>query len=299
MAAEGGIITFIFNGEDRNDIPQNVTHLIIHENITVIPRRLFYKHPNLVEVYCHKGVTKIEESAFYYCQSLRRVIIPGVTIIERWAFINCRNLVYVECVKLERIGVQAFNQCKSLSSIDLPSAKIVEESAFYNCPAMTQAIFGKDLESIEGIAFVNCVSLESITIPLRNGLLTGDDIFRSCVNLKRVDLIEDEALRNFADALLLEDWRNDVNEVLDSINQILPNTAAGDNYNVGGKAIAIREWIGSVRREIIHYKAAHRESLNEAATVLHLFLPNDTVINNVLPFVELPVHTFGVGDEVD
>ena len=85
MAAEveDSIITFIFNGEDRNDIPRDVTHLIIHESITVIPARLFSDHPNLVEVYCHAGVTKIEHRAFFRCRSLRRVIIPGVIILLR------------------------------------------------------------------------------------------------------------------------------------------------------------------------------------------------------------------------
>ena len=115
------------SGEGRNDIPRNVTHLIVHESITVIPKVLFYEHPNLMEVYCHKGVTKIEESAFNRCLSLQRVIVPGVTIVETYAFYSCTNLVYhVECDKLERIVRCAFTYCESLSSINLPSAKIVE-----------------------------------------------------------------------------------------------------------------------------------------------------------------------------
>ena len=72
MAAEGGaIITFIFIGENRNNVPRDITHLIIHENITVIPAELFSEHPNLVEVYCHKGVTKIKRSftIFFYLTS--------------------------------------------------------------------------------------------------------------------------------------------------------------------------------------------------------------------------------------
>ena len=141
------------------------------------------------------------------------------------------------------------------------------------------------------------VSLESITIPLRNRPFREDDIFIGCVNLKRVDLVEGEALRDIADALLLESWSNDLNEVIGSINQILPNADPGDEYDddIGGKAIAIREWIESVLRKVTHYKAAHRELLDEAASALQLCLPNDTVMNNVLPFVELPAHTFGWG----
>ena len=295
MAAEGGaIVTFVFNGENSEDIPRNVTHLIIHENITVIPARLFCHHPNLVQVYCHSGVTKIETYAFYFCRSLRRVIIPGVTIVEKYAFYECTNLMYVECDKLERIGLQAFAYCGSLISINLSSVKIVEECAFNECHAMTEAVFGKDLETIGGGAFNGCSLLERVIIPLKNGPFTKDHVFRGCVNLKRVDLVEDEALCEFADALLLVDWRSDMNGMIDSINHILPNTAAGsgDYFDYGGKAITIREWIRRVHKHVNQYKAVHREFLKVAANALQLSLPNDTVMNYVLPFIELPAHTF-------
>ena len=301
MAAEGdAIVTFIYNGQDRADIPQNITHLIIDESITVIPTLLFLGRPNLVEVYCHAGVIIIEEAAFYYCQSLRRVIIPGVIVVGEDVFFDCNNLVFIECGKLERVGIHAFSGCKSLTSINLPSAITVEIGAFFDCPAMIEATFGKDLESIGLGALSYCKSLGSVTIPLKNGLLGEDDlnIFAMCVNLKRVNLVEDEALRDISDALLLESWRDNLNEALDSINQTLPNVAARSVHD-GGKTIAIRGWIRSVRRKIMHYKVAHRELLNVAAAVLQLSLPNDTVMNNVLPFLELPAHTFDGEDEAE
>ena len=93
--------------------------------------------------------------------------------------------MYVECGKLERVGEWTFGHCESLISINLPSAKIVERFAFSGCHAMTEAKFGKDLESIGSGAFADSPSLESITIPLKNGLLPEDEIFRGCVNLKR------------------------------------------------------------------------------------------------------------------
>ena len=310
MAAEGGaIITFIFIGENSEDIPRDVTHLIIHESITVIPAFLFHDHPNLVEVNCHSGVTKIEEEAFAYCSYLRRVIIPGVTIVEECTFSGCGKLVNVECDKLERIGGEAFILCETLGSINLTNAKIVEGGVFSSCHAMTEAIFGKDLESIEGGSFVNCTSLESITVPLRSGLFTEDGIFAGCANLKRVDLTEVEFLRDFADALLWESWRSDFHEVIELINEVLPNADPGDGYesyddvndelynNNGGKAIAIREWIESVLRKVTYYKTVHRELLNEAAAVLQLSLSSDAVMNNILPFIELPQHAFDREDD--
>eukprot|EP00984_Skeletonema_dohrnii_P026310 scaffold15644_cov95-Skeletonema_dohrnii-CCMP3373.AAC.4 len=59
------------------------------------------------------------------------------------------------------------------------------------------------------------------------------------------------------------------------------------------KAVAIRGWIRSVLHRIVHYKTQHRLFLTEAARTLELAsLPSDIVMKSVLPFLELPSHTF-------
>ena len=198
--------------------------------------------------------------------------------------------------KLETIGQSAFAGCKSLSSIDLPSAKNLLRGAFFECTLLRDVKFGKSLVSL-GVAFDDCHSLERITIPLKNGLIRHDDAFLGCDNLKRVDLVEGEVLLEIVAALLLEEWRQDMRNVIDSINRILPNTPAGENDHDGRKARAIREWIALVLRKIIHYKAQHRRLLNEAATILQIDLPSDIVHDNVLAFLELPSHIFEGEDE--
>ena len=128
----------------------------------------------------------------------------------------------------------------------------------------------------------------------------GDDIFIGCRNLKHVDLVEGEVHETIA-ALQLEVWRNDINEEIDSINRILPNAWAGrhDHYDPGEKAYMVRMWIRSVLRKIIHDQAEHQRLLNQAATQLQLILPQDLILNNVLPFLQLPSHSFEVEDESD
>jgi len=90
-----------------------------------------------------------------------------------------------------------------------------------------------------------------------------------------------------------------MNEEIDSINQILPTVDAGRwVYDVGDKARAVRTWIRSVLGKIIHYQAEHQRLLDEeVATSLQLALPRDIVMNNVLPFLELPSYTFEVGGD--
>ena len=54
-------------------------------------------------------------------------------------------------------------------------------------------LIGNELEPFGG-AFVDCESLERITIPLKDGIITARDIFEGCVKLKHVDLVEEGLL---------------------------------------------------------------------------------------------------------
>eukprot|EP00984_Skeletonema_dohrnii_P011828 scaffold4743_cov102-Skeletonema_dohrnii-CCMP3373.AAC.4 len=300
MAANGW---YIYYGRDGEVIPPDVTRVRIHESLTIIPARAFDdENPSIEELECHDNVKAVERHALWNCPSLRRVIMPGVEVVAYEAFNECEALTDVECDKLEIIESSAFFGCKSLRIINLPSARVVEGWALADCTALTNVKFGKELESIGGLAFFGCTSLQRITIPLKDGIITEDDTFRGCENLKHVDLVEGELHETIA-YLQLEEWRNDMNEDINSINQILPTTPAGDDFDdyddVGEKAQAVRRWIRSVLGKIIHYKAQHQRVLEEAATTLQVALPQDIVIKNVLPFLELPSYTFEVGDHED
>ena len=226
----------------------------------------------------------------------------GVKIVEEYAFGACGALEDVECDKLEIIGDSAFGW-SSLRSINLPSARIVDGFAFRCCTDLTNVKFGSKLEEIDENAFCNCRSLERITIPLKDGLFTEDDTFKACDNFEQVDLVEGE-IHETISTLHLEEWRNDMNDEIQSINQILPNAYAGtwndfDEGDPGEKTQAIRRWIRSVLRKITDYQAEHRHLLEEdVVATLQLVIPNDDIVmNNVLPFLELPPYVFEVDDE--
>ena len=277
---------YVFTGRAGERIPDHVTHVLVAKALKFVRARAFENHPKIEEVICHDGVEKIEQYAFCQCPSLRRVIMPGVKVVEQRAFRLCMALSYIECGKLEIIGDHAFVSCKSLRSIDLPSAKIVEGKAFLSCSNLTNVKFGKDLESLGERAFDYCISLERITIPLKDGVVTNNFAFSGCYKLNHVDLVG--GVHDTIDALLMEDWKDDMNEEIDTISQILPNTSAGNITGFGEKARTIREWISSVLRKYNNYKAEHHRYVNEATATLQSVLPNDVVLKNVLPFLELP-----------
>ena len=302
---DNNFMRYIYRGEEGERIPAFATHITVAEDCTIVRARAFARHPLIVEVICHDRVKKIEEEAFYRCPNLRRVIMPGVEIVEKWAFNGCTALTDVECGKLERIGQAAFGYCSSLRSINLPSARNVKLGAFNTCESLLDAKFGSSLERFEERVFIDCPSLERITLPLKDGMFAYDDIFVNCDNLKHVDLFEGAVLHEIIAALQLDVWGNDMNEEIDSINRILPTARAGsmnaidDEYDSGEKAQAIRRWIRSVLGMIVHYKAEHRSILNEAAATLQFALPHDIVMNNILPFLKLPSYTFEGEDQED
>ena len=288
MAAEGGgnIIWFTYTGTDGEVIDDEATHVIVDKNCTVVRAYAFRNHPSIVEVICHENVEKIEQEAFLWCPSLRRVVMRGVKVVEGSAFHCCEALTDVECDKLEIIKEYALSWCTSLKSINLPSARIVERTAICRCYALKDVKFGSKLERIDVEAFWLCSSLERIAIPLKDGLFNHDDIFQGCDDLLQVDLIEGK-LHKIIAALHLEEWRNDMNQEVDSINQILLSASAGryvDGYDEEGdpgeKARALRRWIRSVIQRLIHYKAEHRKLLKEATTLLELALWKANLADN-------------------
>ena len=287
---------YVYTEDD--DPPEDATHVSIDKSISVIPGDLFLEHPNIIELICHIGVKKIEADAFELCPRLKRLVMPGVEEVEWYAFCECEAVQYVECKKLEIIAPWAFSECKSLENIDLSSAKIVEKNAFDERTALTDVKFGKKLESIGEKAFGK-TALKRITIPLKNGLFTSDDVFVGCEYLDQVCLIEEAIINETVDALLLDEWKNDMNGEIDSINQTLPraydgvyNDVNGEVEHEGEKTKAIREWIGSVQRKIIHSKVEHYRLLSLAAAALACVSPNEIIINSALSFLRLPDHVF-------
>ena len=291
---------YTYRGEEGERIPRRATHITVGDGVTFVRAHAFYEHENIKEVICHEGVEKIEACAFCRCPSLRRVIMTGVKVVEGQAFRNCKALTHVECGKLEIIGAEAFMNCESLTSIDLPSARIVEREAFSDCTALRDAKFSSELKRFGEWAFYNCHSLERITIPLKDGLITDDNTFQLCENLKHIDLVEGELHETIA-ALYFEEWRNNMNATVQSINHFIPHVYAGDVYlnGEGEKARAIQTWIRSALQKVIRYQEEHESLLHEdgdAAATLQLFLPRDIVVKNVLPFLALPSHTFDIGE---
>ncbi len=263
---------FVYVGGNAAQIPSDVRRARIDDSIDIISRDsyawavfLFLNGEQLIEVVGHDKLKKIEEYAFDKSRSLRRITkMGGVVEIEQGAFHNCDALSELDFDKVEIVGEKAFFNCKSLRSINLPSIKRIGESAFQGCVQLSDAVFGEDLEGIEGGAFHNCPALRRIAIPLKDGLIIEDDVFDWCGILSRVDVIG--GIPKTVSSLHMESWRDEMKEEIDRINQTLPGTQSA------AKGAAIQQWVESVHPKMEHYKAEHQIILKEAMTLLELAL---------------------------
>ena len=305
MADDGDDNIFVYLGGEQ-EVPRRVTHAIIDPSVKNVRRDAFRYRQRLVSVIFHDGVEAITTYAFCGCISLRRIKLLGVKKIGEGAFRNCTALSDVEFGdRLETIGKFAFYGCDHLRSIKLLSVTKVRSFAFGNCDALTDVEFGVDLETIGTGSFENCPKLHRVTIPLKYYLLPfGTDYqrcthFDGCRSLRTVELVGVEEIKTTTSLLLLQSWKDEMNEEIDRINQELPDTDADE------KAITIRLWIRSVIKRMKRYKAEHNRLLKEHMTQLELAIWKakldekstreerritsgaDIIIKNVLPFLKL------------
>ncbi len=257
---------FVYMG---GSVPQRlrytITHVRVHKSVKIITTHAFRLCRNLVSVEMHDDVEIIEGKAFYSCHSLRRIKLT-VRVIGMEAFYGCTALTEMEFGdKLETIGDSAFYCCISLRNIKIPKIRSIGNFVFSNCLQLTDVELSEDLERIGERAFNKCPHFRRIAMPLKENLLENDVVFVECHELSQVDLIG--GIHKTVSSLLLDSWRNEMNNEIDGINQVLlPNT-----FHLNKTAV-IQQWMRSVIRRIEHYKNEHYALLKEFTTLLELAL---------------------------
>lgn len=186
----------------------------------VLPKKLeaignqAFSGTGLTEIELPEGLTTLDYSAFSYCASLSSVKIPGkVERISYNSFYKCSNLQKVELAEgIKFIDHQAFGYSNRLQSINFPSTltsigydafretdlsevnipgsvENIGSSAFYRNKNLKKLSFGEGLVNIEGNAFSECVSIDSIVCPSTLRTI-GESAFSGCKNLKQISLNE-------------------------------------------------------------------------------------------------------------
>lgn len=155
-------------------------------------------------------VKEIGDYAFHDCDSLKSVIMNGVTIIGDSAFSDCNNLeelhfsepiteigshAFLSCRSLKDFGVPinatsicdwAFAYCENITNINLSNnVQTIGECAFFGCTKLEKINIPDSVRSIDAEAFGRCTSLTTIIIP-DSVTYTGKYLFLGCDNLQKV-----------------------------------------------------------------------------------------------------------------
>ena len=281
--ADNGDGVFVYTGGEQV-VPDDVTHVIVDKSVKIIRRYAFCQRHLLSSIEMHDGIEIIEDYAFYYCPDLKGIKLLGVRVVGKYAFTNT-GLKDVEFGdKLETVGYAAFQRCRSLKSVEMPTVRDIDANAFKWCYRLTDVempdierignfafldcpldciIAMPEVERIGQQAFFNCTRLSRIAIPLKEGIIDGDDVFDEC-DLSTVDVVG--GIHKTISSLHLESWRNEMSEGINRINRVLEDTPANEKTRV------IRQWIESVLERLNHFKTEHKALLKEAMTLFELAL---------------------------
>ena len=175
----------------------SVKSITIGDSVTSIKESAFEKCLSLNDVKIGSSVLNIESNAFKDCSSIKNIEIPdSVKFIGENAFLNCKGAKNISVPYDAIIGDGAFDGCKpeelkcnlsvfnqnlteNIKSLTIGGIETVSQGAFEEVKDTIEKItFDEGLKTIESLAFKNCRSLTSVTIPnsvtsIGNGLFSG------------------------------------------------------------------------------------------------------------------------------
>lgn len=139
-------------------LPQNKQYKCINDIIYSNDMKILYccNIYKKGDVLIPDGVEEIKDDAFYWCQLITSVSIPGsVKKIGSNVFECCSNL---KCVNLapgiEEIGVECFYMCKELKELNIPgSVQKISDSIACGCDNLKRIVLNEGTPKITGGAF--------------------------------------------------------------------------------------------------------------------------------------------------
>ena len=135
-------------------------------------------------------VTSIGDNAFWGCNQLVRVDIPGgVTSLGEEAFRSCSRLTYVRIPdSVTSMGAGAFWDCRELSRFNIPArVTSIAQFLFNGCSSLTSVTIPDGVNLIGTLAFGGCINLTRVVVP-EGVTLIEDSVFAGCSGLTTVSL---------------------------------------------------------------------------------------------------------------
>ena len=162
-----------------------------------------FEYCEIRSLYIPKGVTTIEEHAFYGCKTLKKLFISEtVSHIGSYAMKDCPSLTITVSDKnpcFSSLDGVLYNKSKtkiirapgSIKSFAFPkTVTSIGEDAFQGCNFLKSIVIPEGITYIGERAFQSCVNLNEVYIS-RTVVTIDDSAFSGCSNLKHVDFCYD------------------------------------------------------------------------------------------------------------
>ena len=184
----------IIIGEGLFYCNQEIETVTFNDDCVKIESSAFYNCDNLKKINT-AGVIDIDSYAFNDCDYLEEAILPNVVYIRSHGFYGCYKLKTVECPNLTYLSDYAFYYCQELESINLEKVERIDNSAFYYCVSLKEAIMN-EATSIGSYAFYECRMLEKAIMPKVTSI--ANNAFQYCYRLRTIDISRVSSIGNYA-----------------------------------------------------------------------------------------------------
>lgn len=188
----------------------NIQSVTIAGDVKTIPNSCFYECSSLSTVTLPATVETIEAYSFGRCFKLEKILIPeNVKTIEKKAFgdsglkevtipatvteieDNAFKNTAFEILVLKDLndslifGDGVFSSCEKLKSVTIDALNLGTRM-FADCKNLESITFTEKVEAIQENAFLNCDSLQEVTIPASVKNIVNGGGFNTCLSLTKV-----------------------------------------------------------------------------------------------------------------
>ncbi|MCQ2189572.1 MAG: leucine-rich repeat domain-containing protein [Paludibacteraceae bacterium] len=147
---------------------ENLESIVIGENVTTLPQRLFQKLPSLSQVTIPSNVESIGFNTFYYSGLKNIDLQSGLKVIGSGAFEGTLvDSIYIPST-VDSIASAAFRSCDSLKTISYNASNTVSTystSPFAKCANVEKVIIGENVSMIQKNLFRDFPNLKTVKIP--------------------------------------------------------------------------------------------------------------------------------------
>lgn len=176
----------------------------LNEGLETIGNRAFYNSNTLTAVTIPKTVTSIANEVFARTPKLATVTFAQPSQLESMGtnvFIGNNSLKTITLPTSLKTTKETFYLCYALEEINIPDGSQLETIGAYfanDCSRLKRVVFEgscDNLTLVNTCAFDGDTSLEYINLP-KSVKTIGNEAFRNCKNLKKVEFADDAALEN-------------------------------------------------------------------------------------------------------